>query len=104
MEKKKRTKNVYTEEFKNQAVQLALKIGRKNACSELGVSASAMARWKNEFSPNPAQKNESAKLSYEELEAENRKLKKELGYISEINNILKKSTAIFTHDLMKNLK
>ena len=44
------------------------------------------------------------KPSYQELEAEIRRLKKELGYVAEINKVLKKSTAIFSSSEMGGLR
>ena len=93
MIQKKRTRPTYSQEFKDQAVAKYLELGLTKTCKELGISAGSLRKWidkSNYASPT------SEKPSYEDLEAENRRLKKELGYVSEINNILKKSTAIFS--------
>ena len=42
--------------------------------------------------------------SYAELQKEIRRLTRENGYLKEINRVLKKSTAIFSRDLMGGLK
>ncbi len=47
---------------------------------------------------------EENKKSYRELEKENKRLKKELGWMEEINTVLKKSTAIFSSDQIKKSK
>jgi transposase-like protein len=82
----------YSTEFKEEAVARSKTIGISETCQELGISKSALNRWRSEYSP----KSSSDKPSYEELEKENRRLRKEIGYIEEINRVLKKSTAIFS--------
>ena len=89
----------YSNEFKQEAVARSKIVGISNACEELGVSKAALSRWRKEFSVGKLTKSKD-KASYEDLEKEVRKLKKELGYIEEINRVLKKSTAIFSrHEL-----
>lgn len=100
MEKVKRTRKVYSKEFKREAVARSKKIGISNTCEELGISLSALARWRREFSEESTASNSEAKPSYEDLEKENRRLKREIGYTQEINKILKKSTAIFSNSEM----
>jgi len=85
----------YSNEFKQEAVARSKIIGISNTCEELSVSKAALGRWRKEFSVGKLTKSKD-KPSYEELENENRKLKKELVYIEEINRVLKKSTAIFS--------
>jgi len=85
----------YSNEFKQEAVARSKVVGTLNTCKELNISKSTLNRWKQDFSVGKLTKSKD-KPSYEELEKENRKLKKELGYIEEINRVLKKSTAIFS--------
>lgn len=85
----------YSNEFKQEAVARSKITGITRACEELGVSKAALSRWRKEFSDGKLTKSKN-KLSYEELEKENRRLKRELGYVEEINRVLKKSTAIFS--------
>ena len=103
METKKRVKKVYNDEFKIQAVERLKLVGRKKTCEELGISHSALDRWKHEFGDNTAS-DSTEKPSYKQLEKENARLKRELGYVEEINRILKKSTAIFSSDQVRGLK
>ena len=58
---------------------------------------------RKEFSGKTATSPEN-KPTYEELEKEVRQLKKELGYVEEINRVLKKSTAIFSNKEMGGLR
>lgn len=85
----------YSNEFKQEAVARSKTIGIAKTCEELGVSKAALSRWRKEFTDGQLVKSKD-KPSYEELEKENRRLKKELGYVEEINRVLKKSTAIFS--------
>ena len=103
MEKKKRKRNLYNLEFKKEAVERSKKIGVTKTKDELGISLSALTRWRKEFSGKTATSPEN-KPTYEELEKEVRQLKKELGYVEEINRVLKKSTAIFSNKEMGGLR
>lgn len=96
-------KKTYTEEFKREAVARSKAIGVTKTCEELGVVSSLLYNWKNKYDDSLPGKS-SKKPSYDELEKENRRLKKELGYMEEINKVLKKSTAIFSSDQIKNSK
>jgi transposase-like protein len=93
-------RNSYTEEFKREAVARAAAVGPTKACEELGIVSSLIHTWKRKYSSETPLKS-SSKPSYEELEKEVKKLKKELGYMDEINKVLKKSTAIFSSDQIK---
>lgn len=101
MEGKTRRKNrTFSIEFKQEAVALASKLGNCEAARQLDVNETSIRNWKKKFSKDfsttPREK------SYSDLEKENRRLKKELGYMKEINKVLKKSTAIFSQDHMGN--
>lgn len=91
----------YSNEFKESAIAKCLEIGIPETSRQLGVARSTLHTWKKTL--KPASQN-SSKPSYEDLEKENRRLKKEIGYIAEINEVLKKSTAIFCKDQMENLR
>ncbi len=103
MEEKKGLRKSYTLEFKVEAVALSEKIGTIKASKDLQLSTSTLHRWKTELNPNKGIKDPS-KPSYESLEKENQRLKKELQYVNEINRVLKKSTAIFSNNLLEVLK
>lgn len=102
MSEKKKNRPTYSQEFKDQAVRKCLEIGIAKAAKELDVAPSTLKIWR-ERAETPS-KDPSDKPSYDELEKENRRLKKELGYVNEINTILKKSTAIFSSSQMGGLR
>ena len=87
----------YTEEFKREAIARSQAVGPTKACEELGITSSLIYQWKKKYSSS-SELTKAYKPSYEVLEKENRRLKKELGYMEEINKVLKKSTAIFSSD------
>lgn len=95
--KPQKKRRQYSKEFKNEAVRLSEEKGSKAAAEELGIAQPTMSKWRQIYldprSPSP-----SSGPSYEELLKENQKLKKENGYLNEINEVLKKSTAIFSKD------
>ena len=85
----------YSEEFKVEAIELAKKIGVSKAEKELGVSNCTIRKWVNALE-NGSQTSKPRSVS--ELESEIRRLRKENGYLKKINEVLKKSTAIFSND------
>ena len=101
MIEKKRGRPAYSSEFKEQAVAKCLEIGVKRTSEDLGVSTASLKLWVRKAKQGPKP---DGKPSYADLEKENRRLKKELGYVSEINSILKKSTAIFSSREMGGFK
>ena len=102
MTDKKRTRPTYSAEFKAEALVKSREIGIKQTSLELGVSQGALRSWmlKADRSTSPV----DGKPSYQDLEKEVAKLKKELGYVTEINKVLKKSTAIFSNSEMGGLR
>lgn len=103
MEKNKKTIKQFSSEFKQEAVNRSYETGIKKASEELAVGYSTLTRWRKEFTATKS-KNNNSKPSYEDLEKEVKKLKKEMAYVEEINRILKKSTAIFSNSQITNLK
>ena len=101
MTDKKKTRPSYSPEFKREAVARGQKEGITKAAGDLGISAMTLKNWTLKAQQGPS---EAGKPSYRDLERENRKLRKELGYVTEINRILKKSTAILLSDEMGGLK
>ncbi len=101
----KRGRGAYSQEFKAEAVKLANEKGFQQAADDLGVHHSSIRDWAKKLQEGPisSKKNETSK-TYEELEKENKRLKKELQYMEEISKVLKKSTAIFSSDQLKNSK
>jgi transposase len=93
----RRTRPVYTSEFKQQAAELANRIGSSKAADQLGVQVQNVQRWKkNADDLEPQTKKEKVNL-----EAENRRLTKELEEQKKINQILKKAAAFFSQDHLK---
>lgn len=92
-----RRKN-FTREFRSKAVELASRIGVSEAAKELGVGLSTLQKWKS--ASDVPEKTESP----DDLEKENKRLRKEIEYLRKINEVLKKSTAIFSQDHHPNSK
>lgn len=89
----------YDNEFKASAVKMVVEKGRSisSVSRDLGVSQPSLRRWiKNSSEPE-----DSIAKRLLELEAENRKLKKELQNANDTVDILKKSVAIFVNPQKK---
>jgi transposase len=85
--------NRYDDEFKASAVKMVVEKGRpiSAVAKDLGVSEPALRRWvKSSTEPE-----NSASKRLAELEAENKRLKKELDDTKDTVEVLKKSVAIF---------
>lgn len=92
----KSRKRQYTLEFKEQAVELAKRIGIGRAAEELGVGAVNIQRWKAKEGKT------SEKLAEgETIEQENRRLRKENDELKKVNQILKRAAAFFSQDHLK---
>lgn len=100
----KSKKNSYSKEFKIQAVERCKAVGLKKTSEELGVCAASLSNWKRLFDPSSDQSRPKDKPTYEELQKEVKRLRKELSYVEEINEVLKKSTAIFSNDKFRGSK
>lgn len=103
----RKQRKTFSKEFKTDAVNRSCRVGIRQTCLDLEIGESTLQRWRKEN--GVAVSKESSILpengpTYKELESENIRLKKELSYVSEINRILKKSTAIFLTDQMGFLK
>lgn len=103
MDKKERTTKSYSKEFKVEAIARSKTVGKRKTCEELGIAPSSLHRWCHELAGHTTE-NTSNKPTYQDLEKEVKKLKKELGYVEEINRVLKKSTAIFSSSQIGGLK
>lgn len=102
-ETKRRKRRIFPKEFKSEAVELIEKIGIPRASEELDVDQATLRAWRKKAKA-PELSSADGKKSYADLEREVRRLRKENGYIKEINKVLKKSTAIFSRDHMGGLK
>lgn len=101
----KKERRVYSLEFKTEAVELANSKGFKKAGEDLGVHPTTIRNWAQKLQKGPKNiSTKSSAKSYEELEKELKRVKRELQYMEEINRVLKKSTAIFSLDQLKNSK
>lgn len=103
MEEKK-PRRTYSKEFKIQAVERAKTIGLIKTAKELGVSSASLSNWKKQLDPAFSDGSSGDRPTYAQLEKEVKRLRKENGYIEEINRVLKKSTAIFSIDQFRDLK
>ena len=93
----KRKRKHYTQEFKLEAVKLAESVGATKAALELNVAKKSIQNWMNGISVGETS-TKSRKPTVQELEAELRRAKKEIKNLKLINDVLKKSTAIFSKD------
>lgn len=85
-----KTRRRYTQEFKEEAVQMLLDVHSANSvCERLGVSgANTLYRWKKEFLRRESPVAGSLEKRVRELEAELRRVERE-------REILKKALSIF---------
>ena len=93
----------YDTEFKRDAVALVIRSGKSSTevGKELGINGNMLARWKAEHLDRMDQScgalPESG-MKPSEVEAENRRLRRELAYVSEQRDILKKAISIFSQE------
>lgn len=95
---KGRSRRVFTEEFKRDAVNLVAVQGYsfKAAAEAVGVSSRSLREWHDKFAPEPEACGEDASL--QQLQEENRRLRKELKRAEMEREILKKATAYFARE------
>lgn len=94
------TRKYYTDEFKQEAVKLSESVGVGQAATDLGVHPSNLRRWKS----GPQQAVSGTKSPFlPEKDREILRLKKELKYVYEVNEVLKKSLGIFVPNPRKNI-
>ena len=96
---KKRTKQDYTTEFKEQAVSLVLKSDKSTAqiARDLGVTGTTLYSWVNSKKTTKIQDDGTTNA---ELFDELKRVKKELAEVKEQRDILKKATAYFAKDAL----
>lgn len=91
----------YTEEFKRDAVRLVETSGKPKTqiARELGISDSALYRWLKEYGqrsePNA---NGQGGPSVKDLEAENKRLRREVEVLRQERDILKKAISICSQE------
>lgn len=88
--KNKKSRKIHTEEFKQEAVKLADKIGVTAAAKQLGIYGSQIYGWRSRV-----QKQATTSQREAELAAEVAKLKRQLAEQEEDLAILKKAATYF---------
>lgn len=85
----------YSEEFKKEAVRMALegKLSQTSVARDLGVNINTLAKWIKE-----AKATRGGEVK-ETLEAENRRLWRELSIVTEERDIIKKALGICSREL-----
>jgi transposase len=94
----KRTRKIYSKEFKQKAVELSNVRGNvQEIARELGINAEFIYRWRREFANNPSlafSGNGNKQLTEEQKELA--RLKRELADVKMERDILKKAVSIFS--------
>ena len=95
--KKKRGPKAFTEEFRREAVRLANSgtMALTQVARELGIHVETLRGWRRRAKADAATPGTPTIAS---LEAENRRLQRELATLREEREILKKATAFFAKD------
>jgi len=106
LRKPARIKARYTEEYKQEALEVWRASGRSAAkvAAELGIRPPLLYRWAHaERVPNASKRESKAKHTLEELEAENRRLRQENAKLLEQREVLKKSLGILSEALPRGM-
>ena len=90
------TRRYYTDQFKQEAIKLAESVGIPQAASDLGINSGNIRRWQR--GPQNVSLNAEQPSGLTDIETENLRPKKELRYVYEVNDILKKSLGIFAKE------
>lgn len=87
----------YDESFKRSAVELWLQGGKsvRQIAAELGISDQSLKNWKKQLAALPA--TGPGQRSVQQLEEENRRLKRELHHVARQRDILKKTLGIISN-------
>ena len=88
----------FSEEFKRDAVRLVVEENYtfKAAAEAVGASSASLRDWYRKFAPPPEPCGEDA--SFEQLQEENKRLRKQLRRAEMEREILKKATAYFAKE------
>ena len=96
----KRPRRKFDKAFKQRAVELWLKSGRSatEVAAELGIDPQRLGSWRGRFAPPPpgGEGGGGAKRSAEQLETENSSLRREVDYLRQQRDILKKTLGILS--------
>ena len=93
-----RKRNRYTDEFKLDAVKLAMTEGvtLRETAEELGIHEGLLSRWIRQYREKGSESFSLGGLTPQEVEI--RRLKKELAQVKMERDILKKATAFFAKE------
>ena len=96
--KNERIRRTFSDEFKQDAVNLVVKQGYSFAAAArvVDVSSRSLREWHAKLAPEPEDCDETSLL--EELTAENKRLRKQLQRAEMEREILKKATAYFAKE------
>jgi len=94
---RKRKNRKYSEEYKQEAVELAKKLGVSEASRKLEILHSNLERWKSGKSSYSIEKSQDIV----KLQSEVRRLKKELSEEKAVVEMLKKATTFFSKESEK---
>ncbi len=96
--KLKRVRRTFSDEFKQNAVDLVVKQGYsfKAAAEAVNVSSRSLREWHEKLAPEPEACGDDASVT--ELQAEIKRLRKQLQTAELERNILKKATAYFAKE------
>jgi transposase len=88
----------YSDDFRRDAVRLVVDEGYsfRAAAEAVGVAEQSLRKWHNKFAPRPKPCGDDASLN--ELQAENKRLRKALKRAELEREILKKATAYFAKE------
>ena len=94
----KRTKPVYTLDFKQSSVKLALEsdLPTSEIARELGINESTLYNWVCKFRPAESKKSKSGSEMEDELKA----LRRENSRLKQERDILKKAAAYFANEMV----
>ena len=89
----------YDENFKRSAVELWLQGGKsaEAIAAELGICSQSLKHWKKQLAALPA--TGPGQRSVEQLEEENRRLRREVRHLAQQRDILKKTLGIISEPL-----
>lgn len=94
----KRRSRQYTLEFKQQAAELANRIGVSKAAHQLGVPVSSIHSWSKDKNVSNKKVNPEEDINYKKAYL---KLQKENDELKKANMILKKAAAFLSQDHLK---
>lgn len=97
-DKVKKKRNSYSDDFKQNAVRLIVEEGYsfKKACQAVGVCEATLRSWHAKLAPPPEPCGEDATM--EEMQAELKRLRRQLKQTEMEREILKKATAYFAKE------